>query len=330
MTTVLAGQTREAEWELATEAMKRFTAQTGATLSDLEYFPTNSSHNEFFCVVADGTKLLVKVVVDSYLAVGDDFIAHEYDGLSIAHRLGVGPEPVYADSSLGVLVRSFVEGATLESWSVDNVMACARLGHALMKGPLTSRVLQPTHLSLTDDVRTHLRALDGRHGRSEQVDARWAVLTGLSANALRFCRGKQSRLDALPLVFSHNDLSPENVLRTRDGDLLIDFEMAALSKPEFVVGQLAVDAALDDYTEGREPVRSFPETWEVVRSALSYEIADELCQARTVERLVQNAAYALRQCARLRSVAARAEYVEFKLTEADFCLAALEKVLEEW
>jgi len=193
----------------------------------------------------------------------------------------------------------------------------------------TVSALRPMHFNFGTDIAGHLRALDGVGVPPPEVERRWSMLAALARRTAIFGEGQQRWLDRLPAVLSHNDLSPENALSNHHGTLLIDFEMAAISKPDFMVGQLAVDASLDDFTEDAPAVRPFAQTWADVRSVMDQAVPDGCCQARTLERLVQNAAYGLRQYARLRPVADRREYAEFKLREADFCLDALRTALEE-
>jgi predicted Ser/Thr protein kinase len=303
-------------------------------------FATDSSHSEFF-TVADGENLLLaKVIRDDYLSASPRTVLHEYAVMELAHRAALAPKPLYADLDRRLLIQEFVPGELLGEWSDTNITTCARLGARLMRVETDAAGLCSSHLDFDHDIAAHtatLRALRPVGGRAQELRSE---LLGLAESAGSFCRGAQASLDVLPIVLSHNDLSPENVILSPRAQVIIDFETAALSRPEFLAGQMAVDAAIDDALHG-VPVRPFPQLWALALEELPFEVTVQSCRARVVERLLQNAAYGLRQAVRFDGGSDGpgpgpgldpdlGGYAAKKLAVADFCRSRLVHCLGSW
>jgi hypothetical protein len=309
----------------------RSIARSELRLADprIDPFPTDSSHSEFFTLADGENQLLAKVIRDDYLSASPRTVLHEYSVLALAHRAGLAPKPRYANLARRLLIQDFLTGDLLGEWSEGNIATCARLGMQLMRIDTGSAELCRSHVDYDEDIAAHTATLRALHLPDVRGGKLRSDLLRLAEPALAFCRGARQELNGLPLVLSHNDLSPENVIRSPRGPVLIDFETAALSRPDFLVGQLAVDAAIDDVLCGR-PARPFDQLWSLVLDELTHDVSVRLCRARVVERLLQNAAYGLRQAARFEASADRGAYAAKKLAVAAFCHSALDRCVGSW
>lgn len=306
-------------------------ARTELRLSDPRAtpFPTDSSHSDFFTISGGEKLLLAKAIRDDYLSASPRTVLHEHAVMTLVHRAGLAPEPLHADFSWQLLVQEFIPGPALGEWSDGNIVTCARLGEQLTRIDVHDAGLSHTHLRLADDIAAHLITLRDLPA-SRHADAR-SDLQRLAVRAHAFCRRAQEALDELPLVLSHNDLSPENVIQSPRGLVVIDFETSAVSRPDFLVGQIAVDAAIDDALHAATPVRTFEHLTTLVLDELAHPPDPKVCRARIVERLLQNAVYALRQAVRFAGAPAEiGEYAAKKQSVAAFCRTALDQCLGSW
>jgi tRNA A-37 threonylcarbamoyl transferase component Bud32 len=291
-------------------------------------FPTDSSHSDFFTISSGEKLLLAKAIRDDYLSASPRTVLHEHAVMTLVHRAGLAPEPLHADFSLQLLVQEFIPGPPLGAWSDGNITTCARLGEQLTRIDVSAAGLSHTHLRFADDIATHVKTL--RDLPASRHDGAQSDLQRLAARAHAFCQRAQAALDELPLVLSHNDLSPENVIQSPRGLVVIDFETSAVSRPDFLVGQIAVDAAIDDALHAT-PVRTFEHLTALVLGELANPPDPGLCRARIVERLLQNAVYALRQAVRFAGAPAEiGEYAAKKQSVAAFCRTALDHCLGSW
>lgn len=291
-------------------------------------FPTDSSHNDFFSIASGGTRLLAKVVRDYYLSPSSS-VLHEQAVMGLAHHAGLSPRPWHASVPHRLLIQDFLTGESLAGWTGEHIAVCAGLGAQLMRVELGNTDLCRTHLEYRRDIYAHVDTLRSLDGADPVCEGLTATLLRLARPALAFCLGRQRQLDNLPTVLSHNDISPDNVIRTPRGLMMIDFETAGLSRPDFLAGQIAVDAAIDDALRGVVP-RPFDHLWSMVLNILPYEVPEDLCRSRVIERLLQNAAYGLRQAALFAAADDRRDYVRGKLAVAEFCRSSLDVCLGSW
>lgn len=101
---------------------------------------------------------------------------------------------------------------------------------------------------------------------------------GPATAALAQCRERLAS-GAPPSVPCHQDLYRENILRTAEGLLLIDWEHSGLGDPLYDLADLAVQAGLDS-DEARELLDGYHQT-----GAISAEVAARFALQRQVSRL---------------------------------------------
>lgn len=315
--------------DLVEDALKRFVEKTGIVVGPPSIFATSSSHSIFYTAASNIGDLMVKLCVDTFLAARQDALNQEFLTLRIASEAGLAPCPHYVDEGARVLIQEFIAGSTGRDWSLSGLRPCINLAALLMTAKPVGSMLRTAHLSYKQDLERSRHVLEW----VVQNDSSLLALAKSARDRLPWLMtvtsGAQPVMKELPLVLSHNDVSPENTVTGGDGRvILIDFETAALSRPDFLFGQLAVDVAIQDFLEGR-PVRGFTEICNAVHCAVSDNVSPLLQRARTLERLMFNAAYGLRQVASRNRWRHESDYVERKLAVAQWCIAALDASRDE-
>lgn len=315
--------------ELVTAALRDFEERARVRVSDVTCYPCDSSHSVFFRAESEQGPLLAKWAYDTVLAGRARPLGQEFAAMRVAHRAGMAPRPLHVDHARSVLVQQELAGATLQVWDEAALDTCIGLAARLMVLDVRGAGIGTAHVRYADDLARSAAVLaEARVSGARGSALRRELLALWPAVAAR-CERAQRTLAALPLVFSHNDIAPDNVIRLPDGELrVIDFERAALSKGDSIVGQLAVDHAIDTYLrEGSAP--AFEDVWDLVARQVG-AIPEVNRRARTLERLVQNAAYGIRQLTMAEMLRHDAGYAERKGAVAEFCVETLRTGIAEW
>ncbi len=187
----------------------------------------------------DGTAWMVRLPGERTEVLGIDR-ACEAEAARRADALGIGPPVLGELPGVGTLVTRFVAGAH----AADGPAFAARLGTVVpllrtfhRSGPIAGR------FPIFRVVEWHER--DARaHG--VPTPARWDAL---HRQALEVEQAFAA--SAEPEVPCHNDLLPANVLFDGDRAWLLDFEYAGMNDAAFDLGNLAVNAGLDEAAEER-------------------------------------------------------------------------------
>jgi thiamine kinase-like enzyme len=148
-----------------------------------------------------------------------------------AAGLGLAPEVVAADKEC--LVTEYVGGRPGDA-SPDAIAPALRTFH-------DSGLELPVRFWVPDLLDEYAGIVEARGG---ELPSQYAAARAVA----------QKVADALPLtepVPSHNDLLPANVLGTRQGVLLVDWEYAGMGHRLFDLGNLAVNWQLDPASETR-------------------------------------------------------------------------------
>ncbi len=149
-----------------------------------------------------------------------------------AHRIGLGPEVLYAEP--GVLVTAYLGASPLDPGGVraESLRLADLLGRFHREMP--REVSGPGYLFWVFHVlRDYARTLaDAGHSPAEMP--RWLTL----ADELERAQVP------LPIIFGHNDLLPANILDDGDRLWLIDFEYAGFSTAMFDLAGLTSNAAM--------------------------------------------------------------------------------------
>lgn len=152
-----------------------------------------------------------------------------------AHRAGFAPELFYAEN--GVMVTAFLGAKT---WNTDDVRANI---------PRVANLIRQFHNSMPEHIsgpgfmfwvfhviRDYARTLEA--GKSRFVPQ--------LASYLAIAEEMEAVQKPLPIIFSHNDLLPANILDDGERLWLIDFEYAGFSTAMFDLAGLASNAGLDN------------------------------------------------------------------------------------
>jgi thiamine kinase-like enzyme len=151
-----------------------------------------------------------------------------------ASALGLAPAVVVAGEDY--LVTAYVEGQPSEPGTLDieGVAAALRAFH-------NSGLELPVRFWVPELMDGYARVVHERGG----------TLPPQYAGAQRLAGEIGERLPLADPVPCHNDLLPSNVLRTDDGVMLVDWEYAGMGHRMFDLGNLAVNAQLDEAAEIR-------------------------------------------------------------------------------
>ncbi|MBZ9656566.1 phosphotransferase [Phyllobacterium lublinensis] len=151
-----------------------------------------------------------------------------------AHRAGFAPELFHAGD--GVMVTAFLGAKTFNAADVRaNIRRIAELIRQFHT-TMPEHILGPGFMFWVFHViRDYARTLQkGRSRLASELDSYLAIAAEMEAVQR-----------PLPIIFSHNDLLPANILDDGDRLWLIDFEYAGFSTAMFDLAGLASNAGLD-------------------------------------------------------------------------------------
>jgi thiamine kinase-like enzyme len=162
----------------------------------------------------------------------------EFNALKITEELNVGPKAFLLDESRKVFDSEFIILEYLEGTSLDKIKY--KIGPSLMKKvaylcssihniPIKGRIKQ-----LEKDEETYRELLKNILSRLDKVNKLWK-----NKFALEILTEGHNHLKNLvqkykikhPLVLAHGDICEQNIIRTKKGLRLIDFESLGLTEP---------------------------------------------------------------------------------------------------
>jgi thiamine kinase-like enzyme len=203
----------------------------------IEILPGGLSNRNF--VVHDGD--------DSYVArlVGGDDPAHgivrarEIAVSRAAHRAGIAPELVHAET--GLLVLRLVAGRTLTAAEVAEKAMLRRIAALLRRchSEVAAHLRGPAPCFwVFHALRDYLAALAAHGAPTGQIERFRAIVDAL-----------EEAVGPTRLALTHNDLMPGNLIDDGEKLWLIDWEYAGFGAPLFDLASLVVDNALDAAAE---------------------------------------------------------------------------------
>jgi thiamine kinase-like enzyme len=152
-----------------------------------------------------------------------------------AHKAGFAPELFYAGE--GVMVSAFLGARTYDAPDVRNniadVAGLIRQFHTTMPDHITGPGFMFWVFHVIRDYARTLAA--GKSRMAGHLDSYLAIATEMEAAQ-----------KPLPIIFSHNDLLPANILDDGERLWLIDFEYAGFSTAMFDLAGIASNAGLSD------------------------------------------------------------------------------------
>ncbi len=327
--TVTAGAQGCATDRLDAEALQKdheVRRAIGELIKAVEFDGGSSHSDQYLLSAVDGRRFIAKHIRDVALAGCACPALYEYRGLAIAHERGLAPKPVLLDIGRNLVVMDYVENVVYDALSPEALWTRVELAGRLSELVVPSGHLRILHDGFARDIAVHEGLL--REGVRALAADGWkrSELEGLLAQTVRLSAPWEAALKALPLVFGHNDLVAGNVLQRPSGDVVaIDFETAGMSKIDFMIAQLAVDADID-YMLARVPGPALSELLYWIQRVISRRLPSGLLWARVGERLLWNAAYSFRQVALRRGRESDAKYVEEKQRVLEHCCRRLKEL----
>lgn len=215
----------------------------GGRAADLRPLPGGIT-NRNFVVAVDGREWVIRVPGERTELLGIDR-SNEREAAERAARLGIGP-PVFGElPDVRTLITELVPGRHLEGAAFE-----ARIGDVVDRiqrfhrsGPLAGAF--PVHRVVewhARDAATRGTVAPGAYERLHQQSRRIEKAFAVAPR---------------PLVPSHNDLLPANVLFDDDRVWLLDFEYAGMNDEFFDLGNLSVNAGLSEAAEHEVLARYF-------------------------------------------------------------------------
>ncbi|MDQ0997342.1 thiamine kinase-like enzyme [Phyllobacterium ifriqiyense] len=224
--------------------------------------------NESYVVEDDTGKYVVRFGTD--YPFHHVFRAREAMTAQAAHRAGFAPELFHAED--GIMVTAFLGAKT---WNADDVRANI---------PRIAQLIRQFHTSMPEYIqgpgfmfwafhviRDYARTLEA--GKSRFVSQ--------LPSYLEIAEEMEAVQKPLPIIFSHNDLLPANILDDGERLWLIDFEYAGFSTAMFDLAGLASNAGLDGEESNAllEAYFSGPPDPELQRSHAAMQCASLLREA---------------------------------------------------
>ena len=228
----------EGELEQA-EALARRVPGWASLALTVEPVAIGITNRNYKVTLPDGTAWMLRRPGERTEVLGIDR-ACEAEAAARADALGIGPPVLGELPGVGTLVTRFVQGGHIDdpvafADRLPAVVALLRRFHA--SGPIAGR------FPIFRVVEWHER--DARaHGVA--TPARFAALHERAQEVERALAAAPT-----PEVPCHNDLLPANVLFDRDRAWLLDWEYAGMNDAWFDLGNLAVNAGLDEAAERR-------------------------------------------------------------------------------
>jgi tetratricopeptide (TPR) repeat protein len=209
--------------ERLTDALYRVPVLAGGDFSKMSCVRlTGGNLNTVFRVDVEGRSLAVRL--SKYPRQRWDAYWEERHNMGVAHRQGLAPEILFFDIADGTLVMPFVPGQSGSRMSNPDFLAkVAGLFRTLHHGPAFRGLFDP------------LTALDWREERVAGLVPSWAPDLETLRTGMRAARAALAA--SFPgLAPCHNDPIIGNVIDSRDGVVMIDWQTAAMADPDSEIG----------------------------------------------------------------------------------------------
>jgi thiamine kinase-like enzyme len=196
--------------------------------------------NENYLVVADGTKVVVRIPGPKTELLAIDR-ANERHNAEAASTTGVSPPILAYLEDRNVMVLPFIEGRTMSADALSSPEQARRIAASLRRLHASPRFLQDFDMFRTVDYYLEVVALhdvripDTYSARSTEVAQ---VEAALSATPL-------------PTVPCHNDLLAENYIDDGRQLWIVDFEYSGNNDPCFELGDTAQECGFDQDLRAR-------------------------------------------------------------------------------
>lgn len=294
---------------------------------DIRKFTNDSSHSILFLITDESNnKYICKVIYDTALSAISNCVKYEYNALNIAYQQRLSPKPIYLNESLNLIIMEYIDNVPYDKISFESILVRLNLAEKLSLCKYYFDDFRKTHCDFEEDFKYHKYLLKEKDSWRECVDDIKRI-EKIFINCEQFCMSKNYLLRELPLILSHNDLVGDNVLHGKDGNYyIIDFETVGISKPDYIIGQLAVDAKIDWHLHGTKAMKLM-DLYDKLTANFKFSVPYDLFIARIIERLIQNSVYALRQI-NLKKNADDKEYVNRKIKVLKYCLYKLENSID--
>lgn len=189
-----------------------------------------------YLVVINGKNYIARFSIAKKSSYRLSQLQAEYSALKAIQSLGIGPKAYYFEKGrkLGdtFIIIDFIEGRTLEKTSLKTLKDTARLvgrlhSLKLKKGQTNGMMRLPIEENINgwrgQGKLDHIRDTGYKYVDREML----AILTDA------FAKVKKLKFKHRVECITHGDLSPRNMVRTRNGLKLIDFDAAAIREPEY-------------------------------------------------------------------------------------------------
>lgn len=270
-------------------------------VSSINELPTDSSHSNFLKIEGkDGKIYICKEVYDKTLAGSDRCIFYEFTAQNLAHELGLAPKALVYNEELNIIISEYIKCISFYNIMLEGVIERAKLAKRFTLVNYNQSDFEIKHCNYIQDFDSHLLLLENalKHIEGDTDSLFYKEIVKFKEIVLSVkskCLSLQSELDEYDYVISHNDLVAGNVLLDSSGKkYMIDFETVGLTKTDFIIGQLAVDAEIDWYLDSKEP-SSLMELFNKLNSVFDGSISFNIFVARILERHIQNVCYGYRQ-----------------------------------
>lgn len=311
------------------EQLSKIIQQFAYDIKQISSYVTDSSHSEFYMLQGnDDKRYICKRICDKTLAGTEDCVIFEFNALSIANKAGLAPKPLFVDKDNGIIILEYIDAVEYDSTSLASIMTRAEYAKRLSMLKYENEKFIHMHGDFYVDFNNNLRMLEEAQNTSNDFSTKISKFKQKIALYCQCCCVMNEELASMKSVLSHNDLVGGNLLKGKDGKYyMIDFETAGLTKIDFIIGQLAVDAEIDWYITGEQGIE-LQDLYDKLNEIFDNMLPFKLFLARVLERLTQNICYGYRQLslAKLRSY--QPEYVSQKRKVIQYCTLRAEEVKE--
>lgn len=286
---------------------------------------TDSSHSNFAIIECeDGKKYMCKEVYDKTLAGSDKCIVYEFKAQNLANKLNLAPRAVLCNEELNIIISDYIDCVPFYDISLKGVIERARLAKQLISADYEHSDFEIKHCDYVRDFDSHLFLLENalKYIENASDSAFYNEISEFKELVISIkskCLSVQNELNKYDYVLSHNDLVAGNVLLDSFGKkYMIDFETVGLTKLDFIMGQLAVDAEIDWYLNNVKSSKLM-ELYDCLNAVFDRNISYNIFIARVLERHIQNICYGYRQISISVIRKYPTEYINQKRSVVCFC-----------
>ena len=202
--------------------------------------------------------------------------------------------------ALNIIISEYIECIPFYDITIEGVIERAKIAKRFTSVKYSQADFEIKHCNYIQDFDSHLLLLENalKYLDAAKDSLLYMEIIEFKETVLSIkskCLSLQNELEEYDYVISHNDLVAGNVLLDSSGKkYMIDFETVGLTKTDFIVGQLAVDAEIDWYLESKKP-SSLLELYNKLNYVFDDSISYNTFVARVLERHIQNVCYGYRQ-----------------------------------